>query len=278
MFEIITHRNASAEHLAFAEIIAGEYDEIYSENSHYASKSYMDFEEQILQRHIRTILNRQKAADLGCGTGRLSFSMSPFFENVDSFDISPSMLVRAIAKKEKLNINNVFFSQFDLNLGIPEENNSTNFINSSFGLGSFVEDIYSFRNEMYRVLADNGKALISFYNKNNILGELKNYSWTPSLSAILDSDDCAIKVKVDGKMHNVFARAFTLSEVEKIFGQCFNIISLTTFPTIASILPDEFLNNIRIRNLCNAFDLFLAEKHLDMGAYVVAFLEKKSLT
>lgn len=278
MFDIITLRNPSAEHLAFAEVIAREYDEIYSENSHYASKSYMDFEEQILQSQISTISKREKAIDLGCGTGRLSIFLSSYFKKVNGFDISPSMLDRAIAKKEMLNIGNVYFSQFDLNCGIPEENNSANFIYSSFGLGSFVEDIYSFRNEMHRVLEDNGKALISFYNRNNILNELKDYSWAPSLSAILDSDASAIKVKVDGATHNVFARAFTISEIKNVFEQYFNIISLTTFPTIASILPDELLNNSRLRSLCNDFDLFLSEKHLDMGAYIVAFLEKRSIT
>jgi ubiquinone/menaquinone biosynthesis C-methylase UbiE len=278
MFEITSHRNPSAEHLAFAEVIAEEYDEIYSENSHYASKSYMNFEEMILQRQISSITNRHKAVDLGCGTGRLSIFLSSLFENVDAFDISKSMLEHANAKKEKLNIGNIFFSQFDLNLGIPEEDNSASFIYSSFGLGSFVEDINLFCSEMQRVLADNGKALISFYNRNNILNELKGCSWTPSLSAVLDSNGSAINVKVNGTVHTVYARSFTTSEVENVLGKYFNIISLTTFPTIASFLPDEVLNNFKIRNLCNDFDLFLLDKQLDMGAYIVAFLEKKSTT
>lgn len=277
MFEINTHRNPSEEHLCFAEVIAPQYDSKYSENAHYASKSYMDYEEYILKSNLNTIPIRQKALDLGCGTGRLSIILSPFFDKVDAFDISQSMLERAIAKKEKLNIGNVSFSQFDLNRGIPENDNSTNFIFSSFGLGSFVEDISLFCNEMYRVLADNGKALISFYNRNSIINELGNLGWTPSLSATLDSAGTAIKVKVDGTIHNVFARAFTTSEVENVVKEKFKIISITTFPTIASLLPDEALINNKLRSICNTFDLILADKKLDIGAYVVALVEKKSI-
>lgn len=79
MFEINTHRNPSEEHLCFAEVIAPQYDSKYSENAHYASKSYMDYEEYILKSNLNTIPIRQKALDLGCGTGRLSIILSPFF-------------------------------------------------------------------------------------------------------------------------------------------------------------------------------------------------------
>ncbi len=266
------------DHTAFAEQIAPVYDEIYNENSHYASKSYMNFEELALEKLMQMINDSERnyALDLGSGTGRLSIKLSSLFKKVDAFDISSSMIKCAFDKKTELLLKNVDFYTHDLNKGIPVNDSSSDLIYCSFGLGSFVGDIYFFCNEINRCLNVNGKALISFYNRNALLYELDKYPWVPSLSATLDNERNAINVKINGNICSVFARSYTVKEVAGILKEFFNLISITTFPTISSFLPDELLNNSNLRNLCGDLDLYLSDNNSDSGAYILAIVEKRT--
>ena len=50
-----------------------------------------------------TFLHRRKSLlDAGCGTGRASFLLAPWFESIEAFDIAPRAIERARAENERL--------------------------------------------------------------------------------------------------------------------------------------------------------------------------------
>lgn len=249
---------------------ASTYDEIY-ENSNHATGIYMRYEEDLIFNTTSAIPDRKVAVVLGSGTGRESFTLAGLFEQVFGLDFAPEMTRQAQLNQKKRNIQNTHFITLDVeNDPLPFADQSIDFINSSFGMGSFVLNPGSFFMEIKRVLKPGGKVIFSFYNSQAFVNQLE-LGWAPAISSRLNHQEEALEVQFGDQTFLIPVVAYSVPEIKAELSKFFTIYSLSTFPSISSIFPQQFFNNDRIRQLCLEADLLLAE-NLDLagGPFIVA--------
>jgi len=139
--------------------------------------SMIDFE-NALPRRINLISgfvekHYDTAADLGCGSGIDSISISNIGLRVVAYDPSSEMLNLAREKAIETNTGNIKFSEFPIS-EIPEEYyNKFDFITS---LGNTIsnisnEDISSSINNIFRLLKGNGRVIIQIVNYNRLIAK-----------------------------------------------------------------------------------------------------------
>src|SRR5579871_5418819 len=178
-----------AEHLALSAVAAEAYDEIY-EKANFATGSYMRYEIEVIDRFVKESPSHTFAADLGCGTGRDSRILSHHFSQVYACDFSPDMI--RVAERQKLarRMGNVRFEVRDIEDGpLPLADGSVAFLNTGFGMASFVKNIDSLFREVRRVLQPKGIAIFSFYNSDALVNRLK-LDWKPALAArVIEGQD-----------------------------------------------------------------------------------------
>lgn len=132
--------------------------------------------ENALPRRIELISNfvekhHNTAADLGCGSGIDSISLSKIGLRVVAFDPSSEMLNLAREKAIETNTGNIKFSEFPIS-EIPEEYfNKFDFITSLGNTLSNIsnEDVSSSINNIFRLLKGNGRAIIQIVNYNRLI-------------------------------------------------------------------------------------------------------------
>ncbi|MFJ6831414.1 YbaK/EbsC family protein [Streptomyces sp. NPDC091209] len=259
-----------AEHLKLSEAVAGQYDEIYAE-ANFATGSYMNYEIQVLDQWSREAPDHDLAVDLGCGTGRDTFVLAKRFDQVYAYDFSPKMIEVATRKKIRGAIGNVLFEVRDVEmdpLDLPA--GCASLVNSAFGMGSFVQNVEEFLRIVKRLLKPQGVAIFSFYNSAALVNEL-NLQWRPALAARATDGEDALRVDFSGEEYVVAARAYAIREIKRKIEGNFRILSLTTFPTLSSLFPQELFAESEARKLCTNVDQLLAG-NLDIaaGPYIVA--------
>jgi ubiquinone/menaquinone biosynthesis C-methylase UbiE len=89
---------------------------IASREQNWTENNFFDSGERDTAKYLDPVLARlgfnpqdKKLLEIGCGVGRMSFSLARRFGEVDSLDISPEMIKRAIEYKEKFGVRNVHF-------------------------------------------------------------------------------------------------------------------------------------------------------------------------
>src|ERR1039457_470754 len=155
-----------AQHIALSAVAAEAYDEIY-EKANFATGSSMRYEVEIIDRFIKEAPSQTYAVDLGCGTGRDSRIIAQHFSQVYTCDFSPDMI--RVAERHKLTrrMGNVRFEVRDIEDGpLPLADNPVAFLNTGFGMASFVKNVDALFREVRRVLQPRGLAIFSFYNFN----------------------------------------------------------------------------------------------------------------
>jgi SAM-dependent methyltransferase len=249
---------------------ASTYDELY-ETSNHATGIYMRYEEDLIARTTGSLTETGTALVLGSGTGRESFALAPRFERVFGLDFSPEMTEQALLNRMRNGLKNVEFLTLDVEQDpLPFPDRSVDFINSSFGMGSFVLNPAGFFMEIKRVLKPGGKVIFSFYNSQAFVNQLE-LGWAPAISSRLNHQEEALEVQFNGKTFLIPVVAYSIPEIEKELGRFFEIVSLSTFPSISSIFPQQFFSNDRIRKLCLEADLLLADNlELAGGPFIVA--------
>jgi SAM-dependent methyltransferase len=258
-----SHRDLSA-------AAASTYDELY-ENSNHATGIYMRYEEDLIINTTGSLPECKTAVVLGSGTGRESFALASRFEKVFGLDFSPEMTQQALLNQKKKGATNVHFMTLDVEHDpLPFADHSVDFINSSFGMGSFVLNPANFFQEIKRVLKPGGKVIFSFYNSQAFVNQLE-LGWAPAISSRLNHQEEALEVQFNDKTFLIPVVAYSVPEIREELGRFFTIYSLSTFPSISSIFPQQFFNNDRIRQLCLEADLLLAQ-NLDLagGPFIVA--------
>ncbi len=270
-------KSNKVEHLKLSAEAAKQYDELY-ENSNFATGSYMRYELETVKRFISQAPSKSIALDLGCGTGRDSFYLYKHFQQIYGYDFSPEMIFYAEKNKLHKRVGNVSFEVLDIEeRELPWQNNTIPFINTAFGMGSFVQNIEQLFREVKRVLQPRGIAIFSFYNSKALVNKIE-LQWRPALAArVVEGEDC-LEVNFEGNKYKIAAKAYSVSEIRKkiinSFGQN-NLIEITTFPTLSALFPQELFEKEETRKLCTNVDNLLANNlEIAAGPYIVAVCRK----
>ena len=261
-------------HLQLSTAAAAEYDEMYAQ-SNFATGIYMRYEEDLIDELIAQIPEKKQALVLGSGTGRETFALAARFEKVFGLDFCPEMTRQAKLNQDKRQVTNAHFMTLDVeNDPLPFPDASIDFVNSSFGMGSFVLNPAPFFQEIRRVLKPEGKVIFSFYNSQAFVNQLE-LGWAPAIASRLNHQEETLEVNFQGKTYNIPVVPYSVAEIRTELLRFFHIRSISTFPSISSIFPQQFFNNDRVRQLCLEADLLLAN-NLDLagGPFIVAVVEK----
>ncbi|MFJ9901673.1 YbaK/EbsC family protein [Streptomyces sp. NPDC101152] len=258
------------EHLKLSEAVADRYDDLYAE-SNFATGSYMDYEIQVLEQWSHEAPDHDLAIDLGCGTGRDTFVLARRFDQVYAYDFSPKMIEVATQKKISRAIGNALFEVQDVEvnpLDLPA--GCASLVNSAFGMGSFVQSVEGFLRVVKRALKPQGIAIFSFYNSAALVNGL-NLQWRPALAARAVEGEDALRVDFGGVEYTISARSYSPREIKRKVEGNFRLLSLTTFPTLSALFPQELFSDSVARKLCTNVDHLLAG-NLDIaaGPYIVA--------
>lgn len=225
-----------------------EYKNTYNLDS-FGTISYLDFEKDVLKTEISTAVslgNNELAIDLGCGVGLVSFSMTPHFERVMGFDISPSMIKQASFVRQSTGLDTLraSFEVLDIEDGLPLESESVSFVAMTMGTASDIKNIRRVLASIKRVLKKDGRFVLSFYNSAALFYRW-SLPWQVSLMAEINPIDHCLNVHVGDRIFQLYARPYTKREVRKLLTkEGFRISSLYTYPALAAILPNELFYGV----------------------------------
>lgn len=261
-------------HKALSAAAAEHYDELY-EHANFATGSYMRYEIERIRRFMPQAPSRKIAVDLGCGTGRDSFILSKQFDQVYAYDFSPEMVTVADRKKIHGRLGNVLFEVKDVEIeAIPLRDESVAFINTGFGMGSFVKEPERLFREIRRLLEPGGYVIFSFYNSMALVNQLE-LDWRPALAARVGKVTDTLDVDFEGKSYSIPARAYSLKEIEAKAKGYFKLIELTTFPSLSALFPQAMFQQEKARLLCSKVDELLAPlTDIAAGPYIVCVARK----
>ena len=229
--------------LRLTKAVAPDYDKGYA-REFFGTEVYLRFEKGELGRLTTDLDNYDLALDLGCATGAKSVKLSESFKRVVGYDISPDMIVKANTRLEKENGNaeHISFEVADLEEGIPQDDESVSLVLMNLGTGSDIRNIDKLLVETQRVLQPGGAFLFSFYNANSLLARIGFLPWRTSLAAMIDPDKRCLEVHFGKDIFLIYARPYTVDEVEELFSVSgLTIRARFTHPSISAVLPEDVL-------------------------------------
>lgn len=250
------------------------YDESYTQD-YFATRAYVAYEAEILAREVHKLSTRTLAIDLGCATGQIATKLATDFDCVIGYDLSQHMVTTAVrqANTGGFSEEQLTFEQADLESGIPLPDASVSFVAMTLGTAGDMRNFAFVWNEIQRVLVPGGRFLLSFYNRDALLYQWELLPWDSGLAAAIDMRRDSLEVHIDSERIPIYARAYTVEEVQTLLGDA-NELELLTFPTISSILPPElFDNQSAVQEAVTTIDRSLASSKL--GAYIIATGQKK---
>lgn len=294
----IFHRQ---ELLRLTEEIALNYDEKYDQQ--FGVKVYLDFEQKKIKELVASLPDKNTMVDLGCATGKVAFSLAEQFKDVFGYDISPHMIDQATKKAEAKPelVRNTHFKVADLDLNIPLLDNSVSVVIMNMGTASDIRNIDNLLEEINRVLAPNGKFLLSFYNSDSLFAKFDFLPWSTSLRAMVDKEMGILDVTFGSKLYLIYAMPRNVNEIKVLLKQHGLNKSNTFFthPTISSVLPDDIMSTETFDSYQNPvadkryltpqvikeesaeaqrslieLDYALSESPLNLGTYIIVTGEK----
>ena len=158
--------------------MSSEYDNCVENNSNPVISNFIDEEIQIISNICKKFIQPDKKytiIDLGCGTGRVLFSLYNIFGDSITYcglDASESMIHLSKTKQSKLNYKNISFQKYDVtNSQIDElfDNDSIKIpmcVYNTIGVIPVLRREQFFEN-MKRLAGKDGFALISAFNGDN---------------------------------------------------------------------------------------------------------------
>jgi len=260
------HEMLKQDLLDLTSAIAITYDEMY-DKAFFATHSYLDFERDVLNGMLDSMDEKGLALDIGCATGNISIRMAPLFGKVLGYDISPAMIAQANAKLTPGGIQNVGFEVADIENGITLPDASVSLVVMNFGTASDIYNIEALLSETKRVLTSEGRFFFSFYNAEALFYKWF-IPWQISLAAEINLQKHCLDVHHKDEVYSIYAHPYTVAGVKKLLSEKFSIDSITTYPTVSSILPNELLEEDIVRESMTEIDHALSE--LNLGAYILA--------
>jgi SAM-dependent methyltransferase len=258
--------------------IASRYDVEYVRRPS-ATYVYLHCEKEFIRNQLRDIPDRSLAIDIGCATGHKSFKLlqNDFgdFRKVIGYDISPAMIQHAREKAKALGIGDerVKFVVADADNELPIADDSVSFVVINLGTASDIRNISRLISEIRRVLVPGGKAFFSFYNREALLYQLGFLPWSVSLAAEIDLRRHCLNVHAGDQIYQVYARAYSVQEVIDLMQKDLEILEITTYPTVCSILPSTIFEEKIITKLLEDVDHAVAG--LNLGAYIMVCVRKR---
>jgi SAM-dependent methyltransferase len=267
-------------HLVLSEIAAPIFNQSYGK-AKIATREFMEFESDKLNRLIKKLKQAGRtgiAIDVGCGTGRHSFAMARHFETVFAYDFSPNMIDEANKIRRETDTRNILFlvNDFEYEKLIDEKRyyGQCDLVVASFGMGSFIEDTNSMLRRFYDWLRPGGSVFLSFYNANAITLNVTPTWRDSSLSAHVDPENNSLEVNLTPKTRfNVFCKLFDTG-VEGPINRIFNIDTITTYPMMMALLPNNLLEDDFAHNAFVTADKTLADKEGQNGYYAIVIAHK----
>ena len=260
--------------LSLAESYSERYDVEY-DKAFFATRAYVEFENNLLQEEIGKLSNHYVLLDLGCATGRLTFQLAERFQWAVGYDISPHMVEKANGKISNSGIRNICFKTADIEKGIPEPDSSVSLAVMNLGTASDMRDISKVLKEITRVLVSRGRFFLSFYNTEALLYRLDFIPWPTGLVAKVNIHNRCLDVQNGTKILSVYARSYSVSEVFDMIRGGIAVSRMETYPTISAILPNDlFENKPEVQKSIMAIDKQLANSPLNGGAYIVVTGQK----
>jgi ubiquinone/menaquinone biosynthesis C-methylase UbiE/chorismate mutase len=258
--------------LRMTEAVAPTYDtEMYGSEAPFAMQSYMAYEGAALQKKVDTLKSlgiADNAVDLGCATGNCSLTLARNFKSVVGYDISPEMIKRARIKAAENGIENVSFANVDIEKSLNIANGSVSLVVMNLGTASDIPNLRTVLATIRRILCKDGRFLLSFYNSSALF-----YRWfipwmTPLAAEINQAKHC-LDVRSGKNIFQIYAKTYTTREVKNIIKSSGLILTdITSYPTMASILPNEFFAYDKAREAIEGIDRKLASDN--EGAYIIA--------
>lgn len=255
--------------------IATTYDNRYKETAPFATKTYLDFEDNVIATEIKTLedLGMQSLAiDLGCATGRTTTKLSPKFEKVIGYDISPEMIKTAENNQTRATnysqYKNIEFLESDIEEKIPLDDSSVSLVVINMGTASDVYNIELLLAKITRILKPNGRFVLSFYNSEALFYQWP-IPWFVGLTAEIDLIKHCLNVQCNGKIFQIHAKAYNVKGIKGILKkqESLRVSKILTYPTIASILPSEFFHEKESMDAITSIDRKLSE--MGNGAYIL---------
>jgi trans-aconitate methyltransferase len=164
-----------------------------------------------LKRRVDLLSNivgsHKTAADMGCGTGIDSISLSKLGLQIDAFDQSDEMITQAKSNASKYNADIHFFSS-------PLENiSSTKKYDLIVSLGNTLANLSESRlrttlENLYKLLNNNGRLVIQILNyyqvtgDRHIVNETENNFYSVSRYYEKTNDDLFFKIRINDKREN----------------------------------------------------------------------------
>lgn len=266
-------------HLKLSDVAASEYKGYASHNS--ATRAYMRFEEDTITTVASSLTRRERALDIGCGEGRISFHLAQFFTEVIAYDMAPAMIAAADEQRLTRSHGNIRFAVRDVEVELLRDipNESVDLVAASFGMGSFVADTAEFFQEIIRVLRPGGVSVTSFYNKASLISRLPLPSgWNASLAARANGEsEHGLLVNFDGQEFDISAFAYRPDDVYHMLAADFANVRILTYPAISAVLPQDVSGHPEAVQLCDEVDRVLAvDPDVAVGAYIVSIAGKSA--
>lgn len=244
-----------------------QYDDYYG-TGHPATVAFSQYEQSIIDDNIRALGNNDFVLDLGCATGRELRRIAHRFKRLQGFDISHSMIEVGRMLNEDRQLKNLRLHVHDIETQLPLTDNSVSMVIMNCGTGSDVSDITSTFAEIRRVLMPGGRFVISFYNREAWTQKVF-FPWPLGLVAGIDQDRNCLEVYDGTKYVPIFARPYSLGEIESLIPSHLSILSSATYPTLAAILPPEIIEATNSDGVIAKIDNAIAQLETGLGAYIV---------
>ena len=249
-----------------------QYDDCYG-TGHPATVAFSQYEQSIIDDNIRALDNNDFVLDLGCATGRELRRIAHRFKHLQGFDISQSMIEVGRMLNEDRQLKNLLLHVHDIETKLPLADNSVSMVIMNCGTGSDVSDITSTFAEIRRVLMPGGRFVISFYNREAWTQQVF-FPWPLGLVAGIDQDRNCLEVYDGTKYVPIFARPYSLGEIESFIPSHLSILSSATYPTLAAILPPEVIEATNSDGVIAKIDNAIAQLETGLGAYIVISCKK----
>lgn len=272
------------QHESLSNKAAKEYD--LHETLNPATRYLMHQEEELVSRVVETLVTRNIAIDLGCGTGRHMQELAKKFELAIGVDVSPEMVYEARRLSVEKKITNVEFIIGDAE-HLMFQPATCDIVVASFGLLSFLFDHTLATNNICAILKMDGAFCATVYNKGfkEISRFISKIPWQSPLAISWSTTKPDTMTVSFGKEFEIHSKPFAIEELLNMLGQAgFDCQRVYCTPTLMPLLPKKLLTKAEVYRLTSHIERVVSKllNRLNWlparGAYVLVEGRRKSIT